>query len=93
MSVGATLGAYRLVQEVDPGETAVVYRAEHVLLGTAHALKWMRPRQEQALVDAMVRCARLQARVHHPHVVRVPEAGAARSCSATQASRTAARSS
>jgi serine/threonine-protein kinase len=75
MSVGATLGAYRLVREVDAGVSAVVYRAEHALLGTAHALKWMRSHQEQPLVDAMVRCARLQARVHHPHVVRVTDAG------------------
>lgn len=69
------VGPYRVLELVDRGEHAAVYRVEHVILGTHHALKRLHDGQDEALTRALLASARLQSRLIHPNLVRVTDAG------------------
>ena len=72
---GETIGCYRLLDQVDEGEFAAVYRAEHGVLGSPHALKVAHADAEEPIAKALHTSAQLQAAVVHPNIVRVTDAG------------------
>lgn len=74
---GQTLGAYRLIERLRVGGMGEVFLAEHLLLRRRAAVKRMRPvlARDPALQARFEREAVLLARVHHPHVVAIHDAG------------------
>ena len=73
------LPGYRLLRQIAQGGMGTVWLAEHETLQRTVALKVMRPElaRDQAFVERFVREARSAARVHHPGVVSVHDAGVA----------------
>lgn len=69
------IGSYRIVREIDRGPLSTVFKVEHVVLGTAHALKLLAVGQDRTIAESLVLSARLQARSRHPNLVRVTDAG------------------
>ena len=69
---------YRLVEPIGEGGTSVVYRAEHVRLGRAAALKLLTPALGEAdFRERFLRESRLAASLDHPSIVPVYDAGEA----------------
>ncbi|MFN8542568.1 MAG: serine/threonine-protein kinase, partial [Thermomicrobiales bacterium] len=75
--VGTTFGAYRLIREVGRGGMGVVYEAEQVTLRRRVAIKRMLARYaaDPEMRERFLREGRAAARVKHPHVVDVTDAG------------------
>jgi eukaryotic-like serine/threonine-protein kinase len=71
--VGATLGRYRVVEELGRGGMAVVYRGEDVQLGRAVAVKVMHAHLESTpeAVERFRREARAVAALKHPNIVEI----------------------
>jgi serine/threonine-protein kinase len=76
--IDTEVGGYRLVEPIGEGGTSVVYRAEHVRLGRAAALKLMTPALGEAdFRERFLRESRLAASLDHPSIVPVYDAGEA----------------
>ncbi len=76
MSVGRVVGAYELLALLGQGGMGAVYRARHRAVGVERALKVLsRGGADAARLSRFEREARNLARVQHPGVVRVHEAG------------------
>ena len=76
--IGTELGGYRIVEMLGRGGTSVVYRAEHVRLGRAAALKLLSPGiGESDFSDRFLRESQLAAALDHPSIVPVYDAGEA----------------
>src|SRR5213595_2806889 len=74
--VGTEVGGYRVVEPLGRGATSVVYRAEHVRLGRAAALKLLAPALgEDDFRERFLRESRLAASLDHPNIVPVYDAG------------------
>jgi tRNA A-37 threonylcarbamoyl transferase component Bud32 len=75
--IGRRLGHCKLLEKVGEGGMGSVYRARHETLDKDVAVKVLAPsfRQDKDLVERMLREARLAARVEHPGVVTVQDAG------------------
>lgn len=75
--IGQTLGAYRVDKEIARGGQATLYKATHTVLGRAAALKVLHP--HLITVADFVRKfeaeSRLLARLKHPNIVAVYDAG------------------
>jgi serine/threonine-protein kinase len=73
----ATIAGYRVVDRLGEGGMGVVYRAVHATLDREVALKVMRPElaQNERFVARFLREARTAARIDHPNVVTVYDAG------------------
>jgi serine/threonine protein kinase len=74
---GAILDKYRIEALIGTGGFGIVYRARHVLLDRPVALKLLRPEvmaSHPGGQDALIREARMAARIDHPNVVRVLDA-------------------
>ena len=72
--IGSILDKYRIEELLGRGGFAVVYRATHLLLRTAVALKLLRPRviqKDPSFARLLCEEARYAARINHPNVVRV----------------------
>jgi tRNA A-37 threonylcarbamoyl transferase component Bud32 len=72
-----TIARYRVAREIGRGAMGVVYEAEHTELGRRVALKLLQPHL-RANATAMARFARegrVAARLRHPHVIEVLDAG------------------
>jgi serine/threonine-protein kinase len=74
--IGTVLGGYRIVEPLGRGGTSVVYRAEHVRLERAAALKLLSPGFGEADFSArFLRESQLAASLDHPSIVPVYDAG------------------
>jgi protein kinase-like protein/tetratricopeptide repeat protein len=74
--IGSVIAGYRLDEEIGTGATSVVYRATHVRLGRAAALKLLTPGLGDAdFSDRFVRESRLAASLEHPSIVPIFDAG------------------
>jgi serine/threonine-protein kinase len=74
--IDTEVGGYRIVEPIGQGGTSVVYRAEHVRLGRAAALKLLTPRLGEAdFRDRFLRESKLAASLDHPNIVPVYDAG------------------
>ena len=70
------LGKYVVRREIGRGGMGVVYEGEDTLLERSVAIKWLVPQSAEPLaVDRLLREARWAARLHHPNVVAVYDAG------------------
>jgi serine/threonine protein kinase len=70
-------GRYRLSKKLGEGGMGVVYKAEHVLIGKAVAIKILRSEfaKSQDLVARFHQEARSASRIHHEHVVDITDFG------------------
>ena len=68
-----TIGSYRVIRRIGQGGMGVVYEAEHVRLGTRHALKTFSHEGDDAGLfrKRFLAEGRLLARLNHPRIVRV----------------------
>jgi eukaryotic-like serine/threonine-protein kinase len=75
--LGAMIGRYRVLEQIGEGGMAVVYLAQHPLIGRRVAIKVLRPElsQEPELVSRFLQEARTQAMIVHPGVVDVFDFG------------------
>ncbi len=74
--IGTVLGGYRIEESLGRGGMSVVYRAEHVRLGRAAALKVLVPGLGEADFSArFLRESQLAASLDHPNIVPVYDAG------------------
>src|SRR3989442_1748769 len=68
--LGQTIGEYRVVEFVGAGGMGEVYRAEHTKIGRVVAIKILtRTDPRRGLTSRFLNEARIQAGVHHPHIV------------------------
>lgn len=70
LSPGERIDRYEVLSVLGQGGMAVVYRARHVELGSEHAIKLLiavKPELQERLLQE----GRIQARLHHPNLVRV----------------------
>jgi hypothetical protein len=74
---GETIAGYRVEDVLGGGGMGVVYRATQLSLGRTVALKVLAPHlsSDDAFRERFRREAALQARLEHPHIVTVYEAG------------------
>ncbi len=75
LQVGSTIEKWEVLERLGGGGFAEVYKARHLVLGTMHALKILRP---DAVVKEQVRMrfldeARVQAQLLHPNIARVTD--------------------
>lgn len=72
-----SFGNYRIMTEIGRGGMGIVYRAEHVVLGYEVAIKVLHENRacETDCCQRFLAEARAQARINHPHVVRVFDFG------------------
>lgn len=77
LSAGARLGSYEIVGTLGEGGMGVVYEARHERLRQRVALKVLEPRLSRSEVarERMIREGRAVAKVSHPHIVGVHDAG------------------
>jgi len=70
-------GRYRIEEEIARGGMGVVYRATHVRLDCARAVKLITPRyaQDREYLERFHREATAAAGIEHPHVVAVHDCG------------------
>ena len=75
--IGRVLGPYEILERVGAGGMGTVYRAVHVGLGQARAIKLLPPSlaADRVLVERFMREARTAASLHHPNVVRIYDVG------------------
>src|SRR4051794_29839979 len=73
----ASIGPYRVVDEVGRGGMGIVYAAVHVQLGKRVAIKMLRSHllEDQANVQRFLREGRAACHIRHPHVVEIHELG------------------
>jgi serine/threonine protein kinase len=75
---GTQLLGYRIEELLGRGGERVVYRAEHLDLGRKVALKLLaRAGREPELPQALHRQSRMAARLEHPNILPIYEAGEA----------------
>jgi serine/threonine protein kinase len=76
--IGTVVGGYRITEPLGSGGTSVVYRAEHVRLGRAAALKLLSPGLGEAdFSERFLRESQLAASLDHPSIVPIYDAGEA----------------
>jgi eukaryotic-like serine/threonine-protein kinase len=66
-------GKYRLESLLGTGGMGAVYRAQHLLMDSSVALKWLRPdmAENREARERLLREAQWAARIRHPNVVQV----------------------
>ncbi|MCY3021245.1 MAG: serine/threonine-protein kinase, partial [Planctomycetota bacterium] len=75
---GDVIGNCRLLQQVGAGAFGVVFKAHHALLDVDLAVKLLPldlAEKDRIYIDLFLREARTAARIHHPNVVSIFEAG------------------
>jgi serine/threonine protein kinase len=73
--VGATLDRYHLTERLGEGGMAAVYKAQHTILGSWHAIKVLRPElvAHRTIRDRFLAEGRIAAQIRHPNVVDVTD--------------------
>jgi serine/threonine protein kinase len=76
-AIGQKIGNIRLVEQIGHGAMGVVYRAEHLTLGTPYAVKILHARwaTRSSVVERFRREALACARLKHPNVVFITDFG------------------
>jgi serine/threonine protein kinase len=77
LAVGGHLGSYRIESVIGGAPLSVVYRAAHVRLGTAAAIKVLEPGWggDDEARSRCLRDVRLAAAVDHPNIVPIIDVG------------------
>jgi eukaryotic-like serine/threonine-protein kinase len=75
--VGEIFGNFKLIEEIGQGGMGVVYRGEHIHLGTPGAVKLIHPsfRTIPGFIERFKREAKAMLEFSHPHIVRVHDMG------------------
>jgi serine/threonine protein kinase len=75
--IGHVVGKYKIREQVGEGGMGVVYRADHVLLGSAVAIKVLLPQftTQPAIVDRFFNEAKSTSQIRHPGIVQVFDFG------------------
>jgi Protein kinase domain len=75
--IGTEFAGYRIEGLLGRGGMGVVYRAEHPRVGATIALKVMEPElaMNEAFRERFVREARVAARIRHPNIIPIYDAG------------------
>ncbi len=73
LTIGETLGAYRIVEQLGQGGMATVFKAYHAALDRYVAIKVLHPafKEDSNFQARFQREARVVARLEHPHIVPV----------------------
>jgi len=70
---GMQLGSYRLEKPLGVGAFAAVWRVQHIVLGSGHALKIIMANTSSRLRERVVRKAKIQATIQNPNVANVQD--------------------
>jgi serine/threonine-protein kinase len=73
-------GRYRLAEQIGVGGMATIWKAEHLVLGSPVAVKFLHPgvgRRNSQLVERFMREARVAAAVRHRNVIEIKDFGVA----------------
>lgn len=75
LAEGQEVERYRLEAPLGEGGMAVVWRARHLLLGSVHALKVLRPElvHESEVRERFLSEGRIQAQLRHPNIAAVSD--------------------
>ncbi|MFB3895012.1 MAG: serine/threonine protein kinase [bacterium] len=75
--IGEVFGNFKLIEEIGQGGMGVVYRGEHIHLGTPGAVKLIHPsfRNAPGFIERFKREAKAMLEFSHPHIVRVHDMG------------------
>src|SRR5579884_3898734 len=72
---GRQIGHYRILRELGAGGFATVYLAEHIYIEKLAAIKMLHVAMEPQSHQKFQKEARINARLEHPHIVRVLDFG------------------
>ena len=76
INIGREIGCYRIVRFLGKGGMSEVYEAEHVRLGSRHAVKFFTyEKNVDGVKERFLAEGKLLAKLAHPRVVRVTDAG------------------
>ena len=76
MELGRNIGEYRIIRLLGEGGMSKVFEAEHRRLGSRHAIKlFTYDKDVDGVRDRFLTEGRLLARLSHPRIVRVTDAG------------------
>jgi eukaryotic-like serine/threonine-protein kinase len=75
--IGRTVGKYKVLEQIGEGGMGVVYRAEHVVLGSPAAVKVLLPQftKDSVVVDRFFTEAKATSTLNHPGIVQVFDYG------------------
>jgi eukaryotic-like serine/threonine-protein kinase len=75
--IGQLVGKYRIAEPIGEGGMGMVYRAEHVVLGSPAAIKLLLPRwtRNRQIVDRFFTEARAASAIRHVGIVQVFDSG------------------
>jgi serine/threonine-protein kinase len=75
--IGRVVGKYRILEQIGEGGMGLVYRAEHVMLGSPAAVKVLLERftQNTLVVDRLFQEAKAASAIRHPGIVEVFDYG------------------
>ena len=73
LTIGSTIGAYEIEEQIGSGSMGQVYRARHRRLGRQVALKVLRDGlvRDQSLVERFLQEGRAVNQINHEHIVEV----------------------
>jgi serine/threonine protein kinase len=75
--IGRVVGKYKILDQIGEGGMGIVYRAEHVVLGSPAAVKVLLPQftQDTVVVDRFFQEAKAASAIRHPGIVEVFDYG------------------
>lgn len=75
--IGEVFGNFKLIEEIGQGGMGVVYRGEHIHLGTPGAVKLIHPsfRNLPGFIERFKREAKVMLEFSQPHIIRVHDMG------------------